>query len=176
MSAKRSDQDDTETPAPGCFVPAEQAKAEKEAAIAAEKSRSWNMIWGIIFKVANVLLITVVVPWVGISTNAIFEVRQLTKDVTDMQLQMRQVTAKQTQQDLTLADLSSWRNIGPRFTPTDAENLRLRILNEVQQQISVTVTDISTKLTQIQRDVLETQVMFRAHVATHEGLNGKPRS
>ena len=129
--------------------------------------------WTIVWKITN-LVIWLVVPWAVWTTQQLFALRQSMAISQQIAAQIATNTQRIAQHDQKLTEFEVWKNQAPRFTPTDADNLRLRVLNDVQVSLNASLAEINAKLVQISRDNIETQVLVKTHLAVyHNGLNSK---
>jgi hypothetical protein len=82
------------------------------------------------------------------------------------------VTNKVFEQANEITKIQSWQNQAPRFTQADAENLRLRVLSDVNQNIGSKLSELQNQMESMRRDVLKTQILMEQHLETS---NQKPK-
>lgn len=149
-----------EHPAPSCTITLE----ESERRVA--EARNHVTFWGLVLKVGHIVLL-LLLPWAVWMTTNIFELRGMLHTIQLMQSQMATNTQLLRQHDIQFADFAAWRSLGPRFTPADGEALRLKVVNEIQSQMLAQISDINSKLAQLQRDTIELQVLMRSHLTNN---------
>ena len=102
-----------------------------------------NGPWGVLFKVVLVivpLMVPPIIAWASWATNRIFE------------------------EERAITKIQEWQAQAPRFTPTDAENMKLRLQNEIYMQVNARLAEFQNSIEAMRRDVLRTQILMEQHL------------
>lgn len=67
-----------------------------------------------------------------------------------------------------IAKIESWISIGPRFTPNDGENLRLRVLKEMEEKNETSSSRISIRLDALTLAINELKLELTRHTASSD--------
>lgn len=118
---------------------------------ASSESRSWKVLWKMLMVmtgIAQVAVVSIIIPF-GTWT---------VRHITDLEREQ--------------AGMNQWMNIGPRFTATDADKLRLQTKDEMRKEISEQLILLLTKMDRMSSEVSSLKDALHDHTVQSE-RNGK---